>query len=185
MCAHHHGQLFNASLLGNSLDVSHNTTKHYLDIMEATYMIRVLRPYLPNVKKRLTKSPKIYIRDSGILHALLDIGTYNNLLGHPTKGFSWEGLVIENILSTYPDWKGYFYQTYTGAEIDLILEKGQERIAIECKSSSAPKLEKGFYQSLQDLQVTQAYVIAPVTEDYPINNTIWVRSLQSILKNLK
>ena len=138
MCAHSHAQLLNQSQFGSALGVSHTTVRKYLDILCRTFMIRLLPPYLPNLAKRLVKSQKIYVRDSGILHALLGISTYDDLLGHPVFGASWEGLVIENLLGELPDWSGFFYRTAAGAEIDLLLEKGRRRVAIECKVSAAP-----------------------------------------------
>jgi predicted AAA+ superfamily ATPase len=135
MCAHTHGQLLNASKIGESLGVSHHTIRKYIEILEQTFLLRSLKPYLPNTGKRLTKSSKIYIRDTGLLHALLDIETWNDLLGHPVRGASWEGMVIENIVAAMPGYRYSFYRTSSGAEVDLVLEKGRRRFVIECKAS--------------------------------------------------
>ena len=152
--------------------------------MSETFMLRILEPYHTNTKKRLIKPPKVYVRDSGILHALLDISDLDSLLGHPIKGASWESIVIENIVAHAPNWRPCFYRTRSGVEIDLILEKGQEKIAIECKSSLSPAISKGFYQAIDDIGVTQAWVVAPIQDDYPLNETVWVRSLPSVLQYL-
>ena len=177
MCAHHHGQLLNQSRLGESLGVSHTTIRSYLDLLSETYMLRILPPLLPNLRKRLIKSPRIYLRDSGILHALLDIESPDDLLGHPVRGFSWEGWVIENVLGEFPDWRGYFYRTAAGAELDLVLEKGRKRIAIECKLSAAPEVGQGFWSALADLEINEAWIIAPVKQSYPLKKGVTVAPL--------
>jgi predicted AAA+ superfamily ATPase len=182
MLAHIQGQLLNSSKLGESLGVSHHTVRTYLEMLEQTFMLRILQPYAANLKKRLVKSPKIYIRDAGILHALLDIETQNDLLGHPVYGASWEGLVIENICSTYPEWRPYFFRSSSGAEIDLILTKGQRRVAIECKASSAPQVRRGFFNALKDLEIKEAWVLAPVSGSYPLKGEIFVSAPVEFLK---
>ncbi len=182
MIAHNHGQVLNASKLGQSLGISHTTARSYIDLLSQTFMVRILSPFIPNVKKRLIKSPKVYIRDSGILHALLEIETMDHLLGHPVYGFSWEGFVIENILSFLPDWKAAFYRTSSGNEIDLIIEKGRKRLAIECKASSAPSASKGLDLALQELHIETAWIIAPVAEAFPISKNITVSPLMHFLK---
>lgn len=148
-------------------------------------MVRILNPYMSNVKKRLIKSPKVYIRDSGILHTLLEIETMDNLLGHPVYGFSWEGYVIENILSCLPDWRAAFYRTSSGNEIDLVIEKGKKRLAIECKASSAPSVSKGLELALQELNIETAWIIAPIDEAYPISKRITVSPLMHFLKTVR
>lgn len=181
MCAHSHGQLLNASSIGTSLGVSHHTVKSYIDILAETFILRVLPPHIPNLKKRLVKSPKIYIRDTGLLHTLLDIRTHNDLLGHPVYGASWEGLVIESIISRTPAWRHAFYRTRSGVEIDLIMEKGLKTIAVECKVATAPRPGRGFYQALRDLEIDEAYIISPVDEAYPIEKGIQVMPLHDFL----
>ncbi len=185
MCAHSHGQILNLSKLGASLGVSHHTVRSYVDILEQTFLLRTLQPYWANVKKRLVKSPKIYMRDSGILHALLDIDSHNHLLGHPIYGESWEGFVIEQILTRLQHWQGYFYRTAAGNEIDLILEKGRELIAVEIKASSAPTVSKGFYNSIEDLGIDKAFIIAHVKHDYPYEQGVQVVSLESFLSRVE
>ena len=182
MIAHNHGQVLNASRLGQSLGISHTTARSYIDLLSQTFMVRILSPFITNVKKRLIKSPKVYVRDSGILHALLEIETMDQLLGHPVYGFSWEGFVIETILSWLPDWRAAFYRTSSGNEIDLIIEKGRKRIAIECKASLAPSASKGFVLALQELHIETAWIIAPIDEAYPVSKNITVSPLPHFLK---
>jgi hypothetical protein len=185
MCAHVHGQVLNASKLGESLGVSHHTVRSYLDLLERTYMLRTLPPFSANLKKRLIKSPKVFLRDSGLLHVLHGIRTVNDLLGHPIFGASWEGFVIENILSLAPDWQASFYRASSGNEVDLVLEKGRRRVAVECKAFSAPEITRGFRQALADLRVSDAWVIAPVRDSYPAGSGITVSPLQQFLAMLR
>ena len=175
MCAHQHGQLLNMSSIGQALGVSHTTIRSYFDILTQTFMLRILSPFASNLKKRLVKSPKIYLRDSGILHALLGIHNMDNLLGHPVYGASWEGIAIENILQKAPSWSAGFYRTSAGAELDLILEKGTKKIGIEFKASLAPQVTRGFWNAIDDLKLEKVYVIAPVKESYPIHKKFWYR----------
>lgn len=184
MCAHNHGQLFNASKLGESLGVSHTTIRSYIDLLSQTFMLRVLAPFRANVRKRIVKSPKIYIRDSGILHALLDVETYDDLMGHPVAGPSFEGLLIDNIVGELPGWSAGFYRTSAGAEIDLILTKGERRIAVECKASPAPSLTRGFWSALNDLNIDEAYVIALVKEPYPLKQNVTVAPLPFFIEKM-
>lgn len=185
MCSHSHGQVLNNSKLGESLSISNHTVRKYIDILEQTFIIRVLYPYEVNLKKRLVKSPKIYIRDSGLLHSILGIETFNDLLGHPVYGSSWEGFVIENILTEFPLWKSSFFRTLSGAEIDLILEKGSNRIAVECKASTAPQVSKGFWNALEDLEISEARVIAPVKDAYSIKKNVMVVPLAHFITEFK
>lgn len=182
MCAHNQAQLLNSSKLGESLGMTHPTIRRYIDLLEQTFILRTLQPYEPNVKKRLVKSPKIYIRDSGILHRLLQIDSFNDLMGNPIFGASWEGMSIENILCNIRDWTPYFYRTATGDEIDLILTKGNKTLAVECKASTAPQLTKGFWKALEDVQADQSYVIAPVSGAYPIKENVTVCGINDFLE---
>ncbi len=185
MCAHNHAQLLNSSKIGGALGVSHHSVRSYIDILSETFLLRILLPYAANVKKRLIKSPKIYIRDSGLLHTLLGIESHNDLLGHPVYGESWEGFVVEAIITRTPRWQHSFYRTATGVEIDLILEKGKKIIAVECKASSAPKPTRGFWQAIDDLKVGEAYIVAPVRESYPIERGVTVFTLPDFLNKIK
>ncbi len=169
MLAHLHGQLWNASRLAAGFGVSAPTVQHYLDILEATYMLRRLPPLQANLGKRLVKSPKVYLRDSGILHALLGIENLNDLAGHPIVGASWEGWVLEQIAQLIgAQWQLSFYRTASGAEMDVVATRGGRKIGFEIKFSSAPALSKGFWSALNDLQLDQAYVVAPVESGYPL-----------------
>ena len=170
MLAHLQGQLFNASQLGLSLGgASHSTAGRYLDVLVDTMMVRKLAPHLVNVGKRLVKSPKVYLRDSGVLHALLGLASVEDLQGHPVAGASWEGFVVEQVAAALPpDARIGFYRTAAGTELDLVIECGPRKLGIEIKFSSAPKPTKGFWQALQDLQIDRAYVVAPVARSYAL-----------------
>ena len=182
MLGHLQGQLFNASQLGMSLGgASHTTATRYLDVLVDTMMVRRLQPHLANVGKRLVKSPKVYLRDSGVLHALLSIATVQDMQGHPIAGASWEGFVVEQVVAALPpDAQLGFYRTAAGAELDLVIERGTRKLGVEIKFSSAPKPTKGFWQALQDLQIDRAYVIAPVLRRYPLAEGVEVVPLTEV-----
>jgi uncharacterized protein len=184
MCAHNQGQLLNYSKLGESLGLTHPTIKRYIDLLEQTFIVRTVLPYETNVKKRLIKSPKVFVRDSGLLHQLLVIDTFNDLLGNPVFGSSWEGVVVENVIVNMPDWSFYFYRTASGDELDLILEKGNQRIAIECKASTAPKVTKGFWRAIDVVKPQQTFVIIPTQVSYEIAPNVTVCGLDEFL-NIK
>jgi uncharacterized protein len=170
MLATAQGTLLNASRLGQSLGVSANAVARYLDLLVDLLLVRRLRPWSGNVNKRLVKSPKIYIRDSGLVHALLEIESLDQLLGHVVCGPSWEGFVIENLIqSASKSFTPLFYRTADGAEIDLLFERaGKPFVAVEVKRSSAPKIEQGFHQACDELGVIHRFVVAPVSESYPV-----------------
>ena len=174
MLAHFHGQIWNASKIAASLGVTAPTAKHYLDTLQDTFMVRVLPPFAANLKKRLVKSPKVYLRDSGLLHALLRIGDSDQLLGHPIAGASWEGWVIEQALAMDGGRSGAcFYRTAAGAEIDLVLERPRRRrLAFEIKLGSAPSPSRGFWSGLDDLKPSAAFVVYPGTERYPLGQGV-------------
>jgi len=179
MLAHSHGQILNASKLAGSMGVSGHTIRKYIDLLEQTFIVRALQPWAGNTKKRLIKSPKIYIRDSGLLHALLDIETMEQLFAHPVYGASYEGFVIENLLTQLPRWQASFYRTSSGAEIDLVLEQAGRRVAIEIKASTSPKLGKGNWSALETLQPDHRYVVAPVDVVYPLSSDVMVMPLDA------
>jgi len=185
MLAHVHGQVLNSSKIADSMGVSSHTIRKYIDLLEQTFVLRVLPAFSTNLKKRLIKSPKIYIRDSGILHSLLGIETAEDLFANPAYGASYEGLVIENILTQFPRWQASYFRTSNGAEIDLILTKGLKTIAVEIKSSTSPRLSKGFWNSLEYLSPDQAIVIAPVKEEYPIADKIMVKPLHLFIESFE
>ena len=184
MCAHYHGQTLNASALSSSLGVSHTSVRKYVELLSQTFMLRILPPFEANLKKRLVKSPKIYLRDSGILHSLLGLDNFSELLGHPLFGASWEGLAIEQILGCFPSWIAGFYRTSDGTELDLVLEKAGRRIGFECKASAAPSLTAGFWNSCRALGLDQAFVVAPVESGYRIRNNIRVLPLSEVTAEL-
>jgi predicted AAA+ superfamily ATPase len=183
LCAHNHGQLLNSSKFGEALNLTHPTIKRYIDLFEQTFLMRTLPPFDHNIKKRIVKSPKIFIRDSGILHRLLQIPDFNGLLGNHIFGSSWEGFVIENIISEFPDFSYYFYRTSSGNEIDLVIETPSKLFAVECKASAAPQLTKGNWSAIEDLQPDHSFVIAPVSSTYPVKENVTVTNLISFLAN--
>lgn len=180
LLAHYHGQTVNYHKLAAAVDISIPTLKKYLAILEKTYMIRILPPAETNLKKRLIKSPKVYLRDSGILHALRDIEEYDSLLANPVAGSSWEGFVIENIIAEYDRWHPSFIRTSNGAEVDLMLERAGKRHLLECKLSKAPKPSRGFYELVSDIRPEQAWIVAPVNEPYEIKKGITVSPPQDV-----
>lgn len=174
MMAHLNGQLLNTSTIAKSLGLSSPTINHYTEIFEGTFILRSLLPYHLNIKKRLVKSPKIYFRDTGILHALLNIETYDALQSNPYVGHSWEAFVIDQIITQMPrGFAPYFYRTAAGAEIDLILKsENAPPVAIEIKYSLSPSLSKGFYQGYRDLGCKNGFVIYPGKDVYKIAKNI-------------
>jgi len=186
MLSHNQGGVINASILAKSLEVSSVTVGRYLDLMADLLLVRRLQPWTFNVGKRLVKAPKVYVRDSGITHALLNISGYNDLLGHPVAGGSWEGFVIENILSVAPqNALPFYYRTSGGAEIDLILEfSGNEKWAIEIKRSSAPSLSKGFYIACQDIKAGRRYVVYSGKDTFPLADGVTAIPLPALMQEL-
>ncbi len=174
MFAHHQGGLLNAAQLARSLGVSGTTIAHYLDLMVDLLLVRRLPPHLPNAGKRLIRSPKVYVRDSGLLHALLGLADKEAVLGHPIAGPSWEGMAIENILAAAgPGAQASFYRTSHGAEIDLVLGwPNGEEWAVEIKRSLAPAVERGFHSALADLEPGRALVVYPGQERYRVGPSI-------------
>jgi predicted AAA+ superfamily ATPase len=181
LLAHYHGQTLNYSKLAGAIDLSVPTLKKYLAVLEQTYMVRLLPPYEANLKKRLVRSPKLYIRDSGILHGLLEIEDFDQLLGNPGVSESWEGFVIEQLITTIPRWRPSFVRTTNGAEIDLLLEQGGRRQVFEVKLSKAPKPSRGFFQLVEDIQPEKARIIAPVDEPFEWRKGVWVTDLRSAI----
>jgi predicted AAA+ superfamily ATPase len=173
MLAHFHGQQIVYSSLGKSLEVSHTTIKTYLDILTDFYMVRQIQPWSGNTKKRLVKSPKIYLRDTGLLHKLLNIPSYESLLGNPMIGASWEGFVAENIILQLTDqWRYSYYRSSTQAEIDLVLEGPDDEVwAIEIKRSAAPQISRGFHTAAEDIKATRKFVVYSGSERYPLGQS--------------
>ena len=183
MMAHNHGQLVNYSKIGKSLGLSSTSIKKYIDFLENTFLVRQLHPYYENVKKRIVKSPKVYIRDSGMLHYLLNISTKEDLQGHPIKGHSFEGYVLEQIMQKLPlNYQTYFYRTQHGAECDLVITKASKpEMAIEIKYASAPQLTKGNLISFDDIGARQNFVITPNSDDFLIQKNIRVCSISDFI----
>jgi len=181
MLAHTQGQLLNASVLATSMGISSQTIKSYCDLLDGAFVLRYLLPFSSNLKKRMVKSPKLYIRDTGLLHALLGLESWDDLFGHPVLGFSWEALCLENILSRlHSSVHASFYRTARGAEIDLVLERGSTRMGIEFKASSAPRLQRGFWHAIEDLACKRNWIVAPVEEGYVMKN-VNVSTLEGLL----
>lgn len=172
MIAHQQGGLLNQSQLSANLDISAATLTRYVDLLADLQLVRSLLPWSVNVGKRLVKTPKVYVRDSGLVHALLGLRSVDDVLGHPVVGTSYEGLVIETLLQNLPaDARAWFYRTYDGAEIDLVIERGgKPEIAIEIKRSNSPALARGFTTACDDLGITQRWVAYPGSESYQLRN---------------
>jgi len=185
LCAHLSGQILNTSKVGEALGIAHTTVRRYIDLLEQTFLVRVLMPYESNEKKRLIKSPKMYVRDNGILHQLLQIKDYNDLMGNPVFGSSWEGLVVENICSVFADCRFSFYRNATGDELDLIIQKSDKTIAVECKASVAPQVAKGFWNSIAFVQPQKTFVVAPISGSYPIKENVFVCGLSEVIELIK
>ena len=186
MLAHHQSGLLNAADFARSLGVDGKTVASYLDLMVDLLLVRRLEPWHNNAGKRLVKSPRVYVRDSGIVHALLGIDSLEALLGHPVAGASWEGFVIESLIAAAPEATlAYFYRTSAGAEIDLLLTLPTgKRWAIEIKRSLTPKLERGFYNACDDIQPDRKLVIYPGSESYPHSADIEIASLPEVARQL-
>ena len=186
MLAYQQGQLVNFSKLGASLDLSSPTIKSYVEMLEDLLLIRSLRPWLVNVGKRLVKSPKIYIRDSGITHALLNLIKLDDLLGHPVVGCSWEGFIIENIISILPKGTAYgFYRTAAGAELDLVLSINDEIWGIEIKRTLSPKLSPGFLNAVKDVKADYRVFVYAGKEEYPLGENTTAIGLEGFMKKIK
>lgn len=174
MLAHWHGQLWNASAVAQSLDASPPTANRYLDLLCDAFIARRLLPWQANTGKRLVKAPRVYLRDSGLLHALLNLRTMHDLEGHPAMGASWEGFVVEQVLARLRPVEYGFYRTAAGAEIDLVMRLPGESapVAVEIKHSVSPRLSRGFWQALDDLGVQRAWVIHAGQDEYPIEERV-------------
>ena len=186
MLAHQQGALVNASVLARSLALDMRTVNRYLDLLVEMFLVRRLEPWHANLGKRLTKSPKLYVRDSGLLHALLGLPDEEALLGHPAVGASWEGFVLENLITAAgTSASAYFYRTSGGAEVDLLLNwPSGECWAIEVKRSLAPKVERGFHSACEDLQPTRKLVIYPGDEPFPLGHGVQAMPLATLCHEL-
>lgn len=180
MLAHLHGRVWNGSDFARSLSVSEPTAKKYLDILSGAYVVRQLYPWYENIGKRQVKSPKVYIRDSGILHFLLTLEG-NNILSHPKLGLSWEGFVIEQIISVSATDSYYFWATHAGAELDLLLFKNNRKTGVEVKFSDAPKITKSMRSAIESLNLDELFIVYPGRQSYQIDKKITVVSIDEVV----
>jgi uncharacterized protein len=187
MLAHAHGGIVNASELGGALGMSYHTVNRYIDILEQTFLVRRLLPYFANIGKRLVKSPKVYVRDSGLLHSFLGIATQEDLATHPKRGFSWEGFVIEQVIARfgalYPQAEFFFWRTATRQEVDLLITFGGTIIPLEAKVHTAPRRTDvpGLFACMQDLKLPKGFVVHPEGERYSIGDGVEVTTLGAFL----
>jgi predicted AAA+ superfamily ATPase len=180
MIAHYHGQIWNAADFGRSLGFSANTARSYLDILSGAFMVRVLTPWFENLKKRQVKAPKIYLRDSGLLHALLSLESRHDVLGHPKLGASWEGFAMEQILTGLGARDVYFWATHSGAELDLLVTIGGRRHGFELKYSDAPGRSRSMGIAIRDLNLHHLWVVYPGAERYSLDKQLTVLPLHQV-----
>lgn len=183
MIAHYHGQIWNAAELARALNVNQSTIARYIDLLEDLFMVRQLKPWHSNLKKRQVKAPKVYVRDCGLMHQLLGLESLKQLLEHPKCGASWEGYVIEEILKSMPFDEAYFWATHSGAELDLLLIRGGRRYGIECKRSDAPILTRSMHIALNDLELEHLTVIYPGKQGYKLSKQVTVMPLSVLAEN--
>lgn len=180
MLAHYHGQTWNASELSRSMGMSDKTVRAYLDILTGTYMVRQLQPWYENIRKRQVKAPKIYIRDTGLLHNLLVLPNHHALTGHPRVGASWEGFVLEQVLQILRPVEAYFWSTYQGAEIDLLFPYEGRRFGVEIKYSESPRITKSIKIAMESLRVQHLWLVYPGDKEYAADDNISVIPLSAI-----
>jgi predicted AAA+ superfamily ATPase len=185
MLANLNGQILNYSLLGSSLGVSHTTVRNYVELLQSAFMLQLLQPYASGSSKRLVKSPKVYLGDTGISNALLRIYDFNQLAGHPGFGAAWEAFVLNNVIGEFPGYRYFFYRTGHGAEIDFIIENGNKRIAIECKAGLSPKLSHGFYIAIEDTQPLVSLIITPVEKGWPMKDGVHVVNISEAITMIR
>jgi len=182
MLAHYHGQTWNASELARTMDVSPKTSRHYLDILHGAFLVRVLPPWFENLKKRQVKAPKVYLRDSGLLHHLLGIDNLAALRSHPRYGASWEGFALEQVLAFAGERDAYFWATQRGAELDLLLLRKGKRYGFEFKCADAPGMTRSMHVAMEDLGLHTLYVVYPGTERYRLQKRVEVLPLAELMK---
>ena len=184
MLAHCNGQTMNYARLGASLGVADTTVRGYVDLLRDTFMVEQIPPYVSNLKKRLVKSPKVYLSDSGITNALLGLTSFEELYSHPAYGACWEQVVLANIRGLRPSAEIFFYRDSNGNEVDFVVKSGSRVVAVECKCSSAPSVSSGTYTALDDVRPAKTFVVAPVREGYALNERIDVVGLADLGKVL-
>lgn len=187
MLAHSHGQLWNASDIGRSMGLADTTVRSYLDKMSDAFMLRQLRPWHENLGKRQVRAPKVYVRDSGLLHALLDIRALRHLNLHPKSGASWEGFVIDQVIQVLraEPHECYFWRTHMGAELDLLIMRGMNRIGFEVKRTTAPSMTPSMRNALADLKLTKLYVLHAGNATFPMSKQVQAVALQDMLDVIK
>lgn len=183
--AHSNGQMLNLSRFGESLGISHTTVRNYVDLLEHTFMIKQLHPWRGNTKKRLMKSPKVYLTDSGIASALLQLNGFEQVAGHPVFGSLWESVVLLQLSAHFEHAEFSYYRTNHGNELDLILTLPGKTIAVECKASVAPSVTKGTYKAVKDIDADHLFVAAPVDSGYPLKEGVDVASLTELIDKIK
>ncbi len=184
MVAHYHGQIWNGAELARALALSEKTVRTYLDLLTGAFVLRQLQPWFENLGKRQYKAPKVFVRDTGLLHALLSIEEPLELAGHPKLGASWEGFALEQVLTMTDSRQAFFWGTHSGAELDLLLMLGGKRYGVEFKCADAPVMTKSLHIALDDLKLERAWIVYPGPENYPVHEQVRVCSLADCLKEL-
>lgn len=184
MVAHYHGQVWNSNEIGRSLGIAHTTAKRYLDFMCGALVMRQLPPWFENIGKRIVKSPKVYLRDPGILHALLRLSDYDAVMGHPKLGASWEGFALEQIISVIGEHDIYFWATHAGAELDLLIFLHGKRIGVEFKYADAPAVTKSMHVALNDLKLDRLFIVHPGSQGYSLHERIEGIPLSAVKEKL-
>jgi len=182
MVAHYHGQVWNSAEPARALGVSESSVRRYLDLLTDALVVRQLQPFHANLRKRQVKSPKVFVRDSGLLHQLLGIGTMKDLLGHPKLGASWEGFVVEQVLAREPHDDASFWATHQGAEMDVVLRRGRKLLGIECKRTDAPRMTPSIRIALEDLGLSRVAVIYPGSRRFPIAEKVEAVPLSALAR---
>ena len=180
MIAHYHGQVWNAAEFARALGSSEATARRYLDILAGSFMVRALPPWFANVRKRQVRSPKVYLRDTGLLHTLLTLDTSDDLAGHPKVGASFEGFATEQIVDALGLHDAYFWATHGGAELDLLVMRGGRRYGFECKLADAPGTTRSMRVAIRDLELAHLYVVYPGEQAYPLDEGISVLPVREI-----
>jgi len=184
MIAHLNGQIVNYHLIASSLGISAPTVKNYIELLSSTFMVRLLPPFIANTGKRLVKSPKIYLTDTGITNALMGITNFNQLAGLPSLGAAWESLVFANLTGNFQSLNFYFYRTNHGAELDLIIESKGKIIAVECKAGTTPVLSRGSYTAISDLKPLYTFIVSPVKSGWSVKPGVDVVSLEEVIQRI-
>ena len=185
MLAHVNGQTVNYSVLGKSLGVSNVTVRNYIDLLQGTFMLHTLPPYISNMGKRMIKAPKVYIADSGLTACLLQLQNFEQIMGSPVIGSLWEQIVLTNLTGHFQSAQFYYYRTSAGAEMDFVMEYKNKVFAIECKSSVSPSLTKGAFNAIEDINPSETFIVAPVDKGWPVKPNICVTSLKEIIQKIE